>query len=485
MAALGSGFWRSPHGAALVFLAVPLLFGFLGEGSLANGDDAVYAWAARRLVQDGSWFDYRWHDADLFAFYPPLHFLLLRVSVTLLGATELAFRLPAALSALAVVLLVAELTWLTARSRNAALLAGLLLLCSGRFYASSRSVQLDMTYLAFGVAAYWAYVRAHAEARYFWLLGLFGGLAYLTKSLMTAFVAVPIVLHLVLFRRQQLRERALHGALLLALALAAPWHIALYLQGKPVFAAHSGRIMQGISHNLSLVHALGQLHELERYTVLVWLGAVVMLVQAARRSLEARLWLLALVSGVALLVASRTVLDHYTLSLFPPLAIGAGLLAGRLVDLKPVTGPLAAVLALALFVTNNAASWIVPDFAPGAREIAGFARERGSAHEVLFFRDYGAAFDFYYDGPTLIVTESKLGYERYIAHPAALHAHLVALVPAAQMFARLSEPGAVVVTTLPFQGDLEAYLSKLPAAQQARIERKTAGGYLLYRYRDS
>ncbi len=479
----GTRFWRSAHGASLVALTACLVFGWLGAGSLENGDDCVYAWAARHMLEDGSWLTYWWHRFDLSAVYPPLHFALLRLSLSAFGESELAYRLPAAIAAFFAVLITADIAYRLSKSHSAGVLAGLCLLCSTTFYVASRSVRLDMTFLVCGMAVYAAYLRAQTDSRFFWIMGICAGLGYLAKSLLIAFVLMPIVIDVLLFRRELLRRREVYAAALLFVTLAGLWHLSLWQHGQPVVPGYGQRILQGIAGDFSFGSMLRALVTAEGVAMALWAGGLGFLVYAARASSSARVLALAVPCGLTILLATSTAMPHYALALFPPMAVGAGWGLGKLFDRRPVTLPLGVCALLFVFSLQNLRLFVNPDLSPGAREIAALARETPAHEPVLFFRDYSAAFDFYLNRSTLLLTESKHAYDLYVAHPAMLDGPGIELVSPAAMLAALASPNTKVATTVFFDEDLRAYLAKLPAEQQASLERKQVGLYVLYRPR--
>lgn len=471
--------YRTAYGAALLGIAAVALFAWLGDGSIANGDDAVYAWAARRMVRDGTWLDYRWYDAQLHAYYPPLHFVALRASVTVLGVTELALRLPAALAGLGAVLLTGALAARLARAPVAGLVAGLALLASPTFYTAARSVRMDAVFLVCACAVLWAYVRSWDGPRARLVgVGALCGAAYLAKSLMVAFVVVPIAVDLLWHDRGALRERALWAGAAVFAALALAWHVSLAAGGESFLPNYGKRVVTGIVGDFTAARVAREAVDAERYLLPVWIAGLGYLVWRARTERWARLLAVAFAGGVAILVATRTTMTHYTLPLYPPLAIGAGALAARALHARPLYAPLAACAGIALFAAGNLAMFVHPNLSPGVQAIAARTRDAQPAGPVLFFRDYSASFDFYLDGDTVLVTESPRAYELYTAHGAMRDGPGIELITPDALLDRLARPGAVVVTTLFSAEALAEYMAALP---EDRVEAAAEGAYVMYR----
>lgn len=477
-----SAFHRSSHGLILGLLAFIAIFAWLGSGSLENGDDAVYAWATRQMLIEGSWFDYRWYDSDLFAFYPPLNFVMARLSVTLLGVSEFALRLPASLAAFMAVMLTGAISSRLSRSSLGGLLSGLILLSTVSFYASARSVRMDMTFLAMAMAVYWAYLHSWENRKWLWIAGVFAGMAYLGKSLMVAMFLAPILIDVLWHQRELLRTRELWGGFGVSVAIAASWHIGLVVQGKAAFPSHTERLLVGIKGDFSFVKAARDLVSLEHTLVLCMLGLgfAWLIFNAMKSHREARLWSLAVIVCLGILLATKMTMLHYMLPIFPPCALGAGWLLSRVVDRSAVAGPLLVVALIAMFAVSNLDRFVHADLSPGVKAIAAQARSIGPREPILFFRDYSASFDYYVELDTTLVTESSRAFELFTSHEAMRRGPGIELVTSQEIARRIAVPGTVSVTTLAFQSALAAYYMGLPEASRERLVRKQAGAYVLF-----
>jgi len=474
-------FLKTPWAWLLAGVALTLCMAWLGDGTLDNGDGAVYASAVRGMLRQGTWLRYAWHGAELQRYYPPLHFWLMRLSAGALGTTLFALRLPSALAAVACCLLVGAITARLARSPIAGLFAGLCLLAGGLFYEASRKTMLDLSFVAFGLAAAWAWLRANQERRFLPLVGVAAGAAYLCKSLFVVLLLAPMVVDLLLHRRALLRSGWLWLGLGLMAALALVWHLPLSLaQGALFLPAYGGRATAGMGSQYGLLRALGRWAALDTLVVALHLAGLVWLCLRARRQAPARFLVAWLVLGLAAFLVSATVIQHYFLVLLPPLAIGAGWLLARGLRARPIWSPVALCALLAAFAYNNVSLLVQADFSVGADRIAARARELAQGRPVLFFRDFNASFDYYLDGDNVLVTDSEASFRRYQAHGAMRQGAQVRLLAPADMLALLARPEAVCVTTLVSEPRLRQYHARLPPELAGRLVHEKAGAYTLH-----
>ncbi len=475
--------YRTVYGWTLLLLSCCALFAWLGAGSLVNGDDAVYAWATRQMVADGTWMDYRWYDSPLHQYYPPLHFFFTRLSVTVFGVSDFAMRLPAALAGLCTIGFTGSIAARLARSHAAGLFAGLALLSTLTFYSAARSVRMDSMFLAMAMAVYWAYLQSWTNSRWLWLVGGFAGLTYLSKSIMVVMVLAPLLIDLVWHRRDLLKTRVLWGSVLVFIAIALSWHLALWGMGAPPIPSYGNRVSSGIEGDYAFLAVVGQL--LAEYSLVATLALAAGLGWLVFLSIKnnergAQLMLMSIGICVAILVLSSTTMLHYFLPLFPALAIGLGWLLSLAVRDRPVFSPLVVVGLLGLFAQHNLASFVHPDYSPGVHTIAEKTRSLSPQEPILFFRDYSASFDYYVEMDTLLVTESASAFALYTAHGAMRDGPGIELMEEQEILRRLATPGTAAVTTL-FSADmLASYYAALPPQMQERLIVEHAGAYTLY-----
>ena len=218
--------------------------------SLMDDVDAVQAVIARNMLHSGDWVTARL-DGVIYLEKPPLIYWLIAISYKVFGEHDWAARLPVALSCIGLALLVAAMgSW--AFGRKVGTYAGIVVAtCVGLFLFTR--IQIPDVMLTLTIAlAMWAMLRALDEEEQrpsLWanVLAVSLGIGLLLKSLVA--IVFPVgagVVYLLATRQCFAREtwRRLHpfrGALI-ALLIAAPWHILATLRNPPYFAwtMHSG-----------------------------------------------------------------------------------------------------------------------------------------------------------------------------------------------------------------------------------------------------
>lgn len=214
--------------AALVAAALAVLLFRLGQGPLLDFDEATYAEIAREI---GVFHDFVHLHFDFIPWFnkAPLYQWLTYLAYQPLGVNEFAARIVSALAGagtLAVTYAVAR-TWL---GRPAAAAAALLLLLSSQFVRAARFGTSDVLLTFWMWAAVYSYLRSRGNARWWYAVGLCCGLAFMTKDI--ASLVAPAAIGVAALYEQRgalLRRSEPWLALLLAVAVALPWPVAVYL----------------------------------------------------------------------------------------------------------------------------------------------------------------------------------------------------------------------------------------------------------------
>ena len=221
---------------ALACLAGILMFWELG-GDALTGDEAQYALVVQNIRASGNWIDLTPYPPTPYLQKPPLYFWLTASTYDALDRSEFAYRAWSAAAGAGAVVLTCALGAMLFTPEVGGL-AGLLLLLNRSFLLlhGARSGTFDALVTFLTLAAIVAYVcvtRGKREWLGWIVVGALAGLASITKP----YVCVPLVallgIHAILFRRQAPVIRRLGGvsiALLVLLAVASPWYVAMGLR---------------------------------------------------------------------------------------------------------------------------------------------------------------------------------------------------------------------------------------------------------------
>jgi len=224
----------------VVVLGTPFIQ-FLGHLPLIDPDEGRYAEIPREMLERGDLLTPTLNYVHYFE-KPPLLYWINAASFKLFGLNELAARLPSALCGLLTVLV----TYAVGRKlygQRTALISAMILGTSAGFVFQSRIILTDMLLTCCLTASLGAFICAaqrdtrRAGALPWYLFFLFSALAVLAKGLIgIVFPAGIIFFYLLLSWRWQLLTRMrLFSGLLLFLAVAVPWFVAVSLE-NPQFA---------------------------------------------------------------------------------------------------------------------------------------------------------------------------------------------------------------------------------------------------------
>ena len=236
--------------AVLLFAAAVYLGCIISPPSLMDDVDAVQGQIARNMLTSGDWVTARL-DGVPYLEKAPLVYWLIASSYSVFGVHDWAARIPIALSAVGLALLTAGFAeW--AFGGLAGLYAGLCVATSVGLFLFTRILIPDVM-LTFTIAlAMWAFLRALDEEErrpHRWsVIGAASlGLGLLLKSLVS--IVFPIATGLIyllltkqLFSRRTWKRLHPFSGGLIALLIAAPWHILATLRNPPHFSftLHSG-----------------------------------------------------------------------------------------------------------------------------------------------------------------------------------------------------------------------------------------------------
>jgi 4-amino-4-deoxy-L-arabinose transferase-like glycosyltransferase len=221
----------------LVFLWAVIYLGTLATPAFFDDADSIHAEAAREMAASGDWITLHINHGVRYLEKAPLMYWLSALGVKLFGPSEWAIRLPIALFA---GLLTILLYFFGARfwGERAGYYAALVYVTSLGPFAFTRILLPDVMLTFFISAAFYCYLQVVADPEAGpriggrWdprVLAIYAcsALAVLTKGLIgCVFVGGWILLHVILTGRWELLRRAhIAMGLLVFLVIAAPWHV--------------------------------------------------------------------------------------------------------------------------------------------------------------------------------------------------------------------------------------------------------------------
>jgi len=224
----------------LVLLAALTFFVGLGRGALTDADEAFYGESAREMVESGDWLTPHYNYEPRFQ-KPVLYYWLTAAAYEVTGPSEFSARLWSALSGLGLVLITAACArrWY---DDETALLAGAIVATNFGYFAMARSALPDLPLACCITAAIWAAFMATLEQerqpRRWVLLSAFAvGCGILMKGPIGAVLPALVVVPVLLIERRTLSVRwsDLGLALLVLLAVAVPWYVAMWWRHGPSY----------------------------------------------------------------------------------------------------------------------------------------------------------------------------------------------------------------------------------------------------------
>jgi 4-amino-4-deoxy-L-arabinose transferase-like glycosyltransferase len=341
-------------------LALVLLFYHLGDGSLHDWDEAIYAQVAKEMALADAWTSLTWNGTP-FLHKPPLYFWLTALTYKMIGVNEFAARLWPAIFGFGIVVLTFVLG---ARMRSwvvGAAAALLLLVVDQGYYGHwwnflslSRVGMLDTALTFWIMVALLLVWEAERRPGLLMLIGLPVGMAVMTKAwpgLLAA--AIPIVFWLI---TGQLRSSAIASwavAAFLALMVILPWHLWQYAVHGPLFLHEyvgvnlTSRLSQAFEGNtggpLDYLDLLRRGFSIWGY---LWPLAYIWAAWKAFARGDRRSWLLLVWITLPLLLFSvaQTKLGWYVSMVYPAIAVLLGLALAELLTERLALALVAAVM---------------------------------------------------------------------------------------------------------------------------------------------
>ncbi|HXG88201.1 MAG TPA: glycosyltransferase family 39 protein [Vicinamibacterales bacterium] len=219
----------------VILLAALSFFAGLGRGAISDTDEAFYAESSREMVESGDWLTPHFNYEPRFQ-KPALFYWLTSVAYGPAGPNEFAARVWSALAGVGLVLIVTACgrRWF---DETTGLLAGAITATNFGYFALARMSLPDLPLAFFITLAIWAAFvatleREHSPRRWLLLAATAAALGFLMKGPLALLIPVLVVLPILLMERRsfnvELADVVL--ALLLFVAIASPWYLAMWAQ---------------------------------------------------------------------------------------------------------------------------------------------------------------------------------------------------------------------------------------------------------------
>ncbi len=330
--------------ALVALVALPPLYRIgLSQAALANGDESIYAEMALEMVHTGNVAELHFDGQSVFP-RPPAAIWVLAAAYRVMGTdpVEPPVRVVNAfLCALAVALTV--LVGMRMFSPVIGVLAGILLATADLFVGYARAYESEPLLMCFVLGALWAWYDPQRRRRSMIWFGVCLAGALLTKQLVGLLpLAAPLADAIAAARAKRPRRYAARDVslgLVVALLLAAPWHLYMVAHHGRVFVdcffvqSLIGRAGAGLLHRTGPWFYLRELWKSERWPFAIWfiVAAVCAAISGLRRGKEPELLVGGWALGVTLVYTiARSRYDYYLLLAYPAFAIAAGWLAMKL-----------------------------------------------------------------------------------------------------------------------------------------------------------
>jgi 4-amino-4-deoxy-L-arabinose transferase-like glycosyltransferase len=317
----------------LLAVATTALFFRLGQQTLLDWDEAIYARVSHEIVSTGDWLTLHWEGRPYLR-KPPLFMWTTAVLYSVFGVSEFWARAASAASGIGVLYLTVAIGR-TVYGATAGLLAGAVLLTSYQFIASARFGTTDMMLCLYFMFVLYAYLHVQRGDPRWWVpLWLGCALAFMTKSAAGLLGPLAVVIALLLDRGAgtALRTRTFWIGAAIALVVVLPWHLLmLRLHGEAFVDQYLGHSITERATGVIDGHAGGRLYYVDRlyayfhpWVLLVPFALLLSVRQVLSGNARARVLLVAAVLVFGLFTLAATKLRWYILPLYPLLALFIG-----------------------------------------------------------------------------------------------------------------------------------------------------------------
>ena len=388
----------------------------IGAGSLASWDEALYAQVSKEIARSGDWIHLRSLGQDWYV-KPPLGLWATALFYKLFGINELGTRLFSGLCG-AGTALVTYFIGLRLFGRRAAFLGAGVLLSSTDYLHFSRWGMLAVPNLFFFSLAILFYLKAAEKP--VWHLAFWAACAagFMTKGPVIVLAPAICGAHAA-WRRgfSAAKSGYFWGGIVLAIALALPWHLEAYRHNPKAFLndfigvhwlSRAGGAIEGHTGGWYF-YIRSLINKYHPWVILLPAALPIVLARAAKGDNGAKLlsvWFLAVF--LFFTFAVQTKLRWYVLPMYPAISLACGVFLARFFP-ESRNALAKAVIAVALVLHFPFSSVMTIDYSSGIKALAPFVASAAAPGQKLYFyrwHEAPAAF-FYYDRPVVYVENDE------------------------------------------------------------------------------
>ncbi len=409
------------HYFCLLALSAFIIFFRLGNGSLWDWDEAIYASVAKAMLHGGDWLSLHMNGA-YWPEKPPLIIWLMAASFRLLGINEWAARLPSAVFGWLSVLL----TYHAGKrlfNHWVGLWGALFLLANVHFLILARMAMLDVPFLFFvSLALYFIWLGSCKRSVYYYWAGLSTGLAVMTKGAVGLMpIPISMLYFLISARAGRLKQPAYWGMTAISILIAAPWPIYQWrLHGRAFSDYYFGynlftRMLTGIEKNTGTVFFYAK-YVMEHFfspwlilaaLVLLFFGKDLAKKYAAHKTDPIYFFLIWFFSIALFFSLAATKVAGYIAPAYFPLALMTAALVHRYRQHKSIKilFSIFALITVAHLLLLHPMKLITIDKSPGVKALA--RHMPGSADRLWVYKVPVNAPIFYFNTPVTLLDQPQ------------------------------------------------------------------------------
>jgi 4-amino-4-deoxy-L-arabinose transferase-like glycosyltransferase len=209
----------------LVVIASLLIFFRLGQNTLEDWDEAIYAEVAKEMVNRGDWLTQYYNYQPWFE-KPPLQTWLTGLYFSVFNINEFWARAASAFSALFLVI-ITYFFGCKCFGYRVGLLGAVILLSNYEFLNQSRSGKMDMMLSLFIYLSIAAYLFARRDVKYWYLFWVAFSLAFMTKFWAAGVILIIVIIMLIIDNKITITisSKVFWTGVLFSVSLILPWHL--------------------------------------------------------------------------------------------------------------------------------------------------------------------------------------------------------------------------------------------------------------------